>query len=99
MSRIWTDEQLAEMAKRTIDKALDAIDAGESQKAKDLLHLMYDQFVHLHDGYMVWIAGLLTWIYERHGIEGVEAAERDAHAKEAKRVFLPPERTDFQFIV
>jgi hypothetical protein len=44
MSRIWTDEQLAEMAKRTIDKAFDAVDAGETQKAKDLIQLMYDQF-------------------------------------------------------
>ncbi|MDR3364052.1 MAG: hypothetical protein LBS91_03780 [Clostridiales Family XIII bacterium] len=99
MSRIWTDEQLAEMAKRTIDKAFDAIDAGEPQKAKELVQLMYDQFVHLHDGYMVWIAGLLTWIYERHGAEGAFDAEREAHAKEAKLVFAPPEKTDFQFIV
>ncbi|MDR0876377.1 MAG: hypothetical protein LBN12_09225 [Clostridiales Family XIII bacterium] len=99
MSRIWTDEQLAEMAKRTIDKAFDAIDAGDRAKAKELVQLMYDQFVHLHDGAMVWIAGLLTWIYERHGAEGAEAAERFAHGKEGQLVFFPPERTDFQFIV
>jgi hypothetical protein len=99
MSRIWSDEQLAEMAKRTIDKAFDAVDAGDAEKAKEMIQLMYDQFVHLHDGAMVWIAGLLTWIYERHGTEGVAEAEREAHAKEAKLVFFPPERNDFQFLV
>ena len=99
MGRIWTDEQLAEMSKRTIDKALAAIDAGESQKAKELVEQMYDQFAHLHDGYMVWVTGLLTWIYDRHGAQGVEDAEREAHAKEAKLVFKPPESTDFKYIV
>ena len=99
MGRIWTDEELAVMAKRTIDKAFDAIDAGDAAEAREQVQLMYDQFVHLHDGYMVWIAGLLTWIYERHGADGVGDAEREAHAKEAKLVFLPPERTDFRFMV
>lgn len=99
MSRTWTDEQLAEMSKRTIDKALDAVDAGETQKAKELIQLMYDQFTYLHDGYMVWVTGLLTWIYERHGTDGVAAAESEAHAKEAKLVFTPPERTDFKYMV
>ena len=99
MSRIWTDEQLAEMAKRTIDKAFDAVDEGDSEKAKELIQLMYDQFTKLHDGWMVWLTGLLTWIYERHGTEGVEDAERMAHAIEGKLVFFPPERTDFEFTV
>lgn len=99
MSRIWTDEQLAEMAKSTIDKAFEAIDAGESERAKEQIQLMYDQFAHLHDGFMVWITGLLTWIYERHGTEGAYDAERFAHAAEAKLVFLPPERTDFKYTV
>jgi len=99
MSRIWTDEQLAEMSKRTIEKAFDAVDAGDAEKAKELIQLMYDQFTHLHDGATVWITGLLTWIYERHGTEGVVDAEREAHAKEAKLVFFPPKQTDFKFIV
>lgn len=97
--RIWTDEQLAEMSKRTIEKVFDAIDAGEKERAKELTQLMYDQFVHLHDGYMCWIAGLLTYLYEKGGVEEVERAERFAHDKEAKLVFLPPERTDFKFMV
>ena len=99
MGRIWTDEQLDELARRTIDKAFDAVDAGDLQKAKEMIQLMYDQFTKLHDGATVWITGLLSWIYERHGTQGVADAEREAHAKEAKLVFFPPEQNDFKFIV
>ncbi|MDR2197511.1 MAG: hypothetical protein LBO07_06060 [Coriobacteriales bacterium] len=97
--RIWSDEQLAEMSRRTIEKAFDAIEAGEAARARELVQLMYDQFVKLHDGYMTWIGGLLTFLYREGGVEKVEAAERFAHDVEARLVFFPPERTDFQFMV
>jgi hypothetical protein len=97
--RIWTDEQLAELSRRTIDKLGDAVDAGDGERVKELAQLMYDQFTHLHDGYMAWITGLLTYIYEHGGTEAVAEAERFAHAKEGQLVFLPPEKTDFKFIV
>jgi len=97
--RIWTDEQLAEMSKRAIDKLFNAADKGETLKVKELALTMYDQFTHLHDGYMAWIAGLLTYLYEQGGSEEVEKAERFAHEKEGQLVFLPPEKTDFKFMV
>lgn len=97
--RIWTDEQLADMSRRTIDKLCDAADAGDTELVKTLAQAMYDQFTHLHDGYMAWIAGLLTYLYDKGGIAEVEAAERYAHAKEGQLVFLPPERTDIKFMV
>jgi hypothetical protein len=97
--RIWTDEQLAAMSRRTIDKLLDAAEAGETERVKNLAQIMYDQFTHLHDGYMAWIAGLLTYLYEKGGAAEVEAAERFAHAKEGQLVFLPPEQTDVKFMV
>ncbi|MDR1088284.1 MAG: hypothetical protein LBL23_03315 [Coriobacteriales bacterium] len=97
--RLWTDSQLAEMSKRTIDKLGEAAEAGDTEKVKELAQTMYDQFAHLHDGYMVWIAGLLTYIYERGGAGEVEAAERFAHDKEAHLVFLPPEHTDVKHMV
>ena len=97
--RIWTDEQLVEMAKRPIDKLFEAADAGRMEEVKELAQRIYDQFTHLHDGYMCWITGLLTWIYESGGATAVESAERFAHDKEAQLVFLPPERSDFKFMV
>jgi hypothetical protein len=98
-NRVWTDEQLAEMSKRTIEKVIDAINEGDKERAKELAKLMYDQFAFVHDGYMSWVTGLLTYIYEHHGIKEVEAAERAAHAKEGKLVFKPPKQTDFKFMV
>ena len=99
MSRIWTDEQLEEMAKSTLDKIYDAIDANDPQKTRDMVKLMYDQLAHLHDAAMVWITGLLTWIYERYGFDELEIAERDAHARTHK--FFPPPQggTDFKSTV
>jgi hypothetical protein len=93
-NRLFTDQELKEMGTRTLDAALAAIDAGEKDKAKELVKRMYGEFNHLHDGYMFWVTGLQTYIYEHYGIEAVEAAERFAHAIEAQVVFKPPEKTD-----
>jgi hypothetical protein len=94
--RIFTDQELKEMGTRTLDLVFEAIDAGEKDRAKDLAKRMYQEFNHLHDGYFFWVTGLLTYIYENHGIDAVEAAERKAHTIEAKVVFKPPEKTDIR---
>jgi hypothetical protein len=95
-SRIFTDKELKEMGTRTLDVALEAIEAGNKDKAKALVKRMYQEFNHLHDGYMFWVTGLLTYIYEKYGIDAVEEAERKAHTIEAKVVFKPPEKTDIR---
>ena len=48
---------------------------------------------------MFWTSGQLNYIYQKYGIEAVEEAEREAHTREAKAVFKPPESKDFRFIV
>ncbi len=67
--RVFSDAQLADMGKRTIEKVFDAIDDGDAGRAKEMVELMYTQFARHHDGYMTWVTGLLTYIYENHGIE------------------------------
>ena len=99
MSRIWTDEQLAEMAKSTFDKIYDAVDANDPQKTKDLTKLMYDQLANLHDGAMVWITGLLTWIYDNYGAKALEDSERFAHSKTRKLSSPPAGGNDFKSVV
>ncbi len=94
--RVFTDRELDEMGTRTLDLVQAAIDAGDKEKAKDLAKRMYREFNHLHDGYMVWVTGLLTYIYKNYGIDAVEKAEREAHTIEAKVVFKPSEETDFR---
>ena len=94
--RVFTDRELKEMGTRTLDLVLEAIDAGNKEKAKELAKRMYQEFNYLHDGYMFWASGLLTHIYKKYGIDAVEEAEREAHTIEARAVFKPPEKTDFR---
>ena len=89
MSRIFTDEELNELGALTIDKLKAAADDGDAESVKALADKMYSQLAYLHDGYMSWVSGLLTWIYENHGIDAVEEAEKLAHGLEAKVAFLP----------
>jgi hypothetical protein len=97
--RIFTDEELKKMETRTLDLVMEAIDAGDKDKAKELAQRMYQEFNYLHDGYMIWTSGLLTYIYEKYGIEAVEEAERMAHTIEARVVFKPVEKTDARSLV
>jgi len=94
--RIFTDRELKEMGTRTLDLVLETIDAGDKDKAKELANRMYREFNFLHDGYMIWVSGLLSYIYKNQGIAAVEEAEREAHTIEAKTGFKPPEKTDLR---
>lgn len=97
--RIFTDQELKELGGRTLDKALEAIDSGDEEKAKKLAVQAQKEYNHLHDGYMVWVSGLLTFIYNNYGVDAVEKAERFAHTIEAKLVFKPPEKTDIRSVI
>jgi hypothetical protein len=94
--RLFTDQELKEMGRRTLDVVLEAIDAGDKEKAKELAKRMYQEFNFLHDGYGIWVSGLQTYIYKKLGIDSLEEAEREAHAMETKTVFKPIEQTDLR---
>ena len=94
--RIFTDEELEEMGKRTLDVLKEAIDAGDKEKAKELAERMYREFNYLHDGYFTWVTGLQTYIYEKLGVDAVEEAERRAHTIESKIAFIPSGKTGFR---
>lgn len=86
-NRLFTDEELKEMSVRTLDVLLEAIDAGDKEKAKHLANRMYREFNHLHDGYFTWVTALQSFIYNNYGIEALEQAEREAHTIEANFVW------------
>jgi hypothetical protein len=94
--RLFTEQELKEMERRTLDVLKETIDAGDGEKAKGLAQRMYEEFNFLHDGYMFWVTGLLTYIYEHYGIDEVEKAERFAHGIEGKTVFKQPENMDIR---
>ena len=94
--RIFTDKELEELGRRTLDLVLEAIDAGDKAKAKELAQRMYKEFNYLHDGYFTWVTGLQTYIYRKMGIDAVEEAERQAHTIESKIAFIPSGETDLR---
>jgi hypothetical protein len=98
-SRIFTDRELQEMGRRTLDLVLEAIESGNKERAKELAIRMKQEFNYLHDGYMFWVTGLQSYIYKKCGIDAVEEAEREAHTIEARAVFKPPEKTDLRYLV
>ena len=94
--RVFTDQELEELGKRTLDLVLEAIDAGNKERARELAQRMYNEFNFLHDGYFTWVTGLQTYIYENMGVDALEEAERQAHTIESKIAFIPTGETDFR---
>ena len=97
--RIFSEEELKEMGTPTLDLLIKAIDEGDGSKAKELAKRMQKEFNHLHDGYMVWITGLLSYIYSNYGVDAVEEAEKEAHTIEGRTVFKPSGKTDLRSMV
>ena len=95
-NRIFTKEELKEMGTPTLDQIMKAVDLGDKDEAKKLAKRMQKEFNHLHDGYMVWVTGLLSYIYRNYGMDAVEEAEKEAHGIEGRTVFKPSGNTDFK---
>ena len=80
-NKLFTDDELREMEKRTVDRLTQAIDAGDSEEAKKIASRMYNEFLSMHDLYRNWITATLTEVGQRYGdqaldeimVEGVRA--------------------------
>lgn len=95
-NRIFTEEELKKMGIPTLDQVLKAIDSGDKDEAKRLASRMKKEFNHLHDGYMVWVTGLLSYIYRNYGMDAVEEAEKEAHGIEGRTVFKSTGTPDYK---
>jgi len=71
--RFFSDDELREMERRTVDRLTDAIDAGETEKAKKIARRMYNEFLSMHDLYRNWITATLSEVGRRYGDEDLEA--------------------------
>ena len=56
------------------DRAIEAINRGEYEKAKESIHDLYEDFQPLHDRYLEWINFLLAFISKKLGEEVVPEA-------------------------
>ena len=75
MSERWfSDEELRELSRPTMDRAIEAIDRGEPEEARRLCEEMKHEWRYLHDLLVEGIAGLISFVHERLGDDGVEEA-------------------------
>ena len=70
--RFFSDEELREMGKRTVDRLTEAIDAGDGEKAKKIAKRMYNEFLGMHDLYRNWITATLSEVARRYGDEALD---------------------------
>src|SRR2546430_12138271 len=72
--RWLSDEELRELSRPTMDRAIDAIDAGEPERARVLCEDMKHEWLMLHDLMAESVLGLISFVQDRLGDEGVAEA-------------------------
>jgi hypothetical protein len=82
----WFDEsELRELSRPTMDRAIEALDAGDIGAAKALCEAMKSEWLMLHDLYAGSTAGLLTFIKDRLGEEAVAEAHEVSMERDWRR--------------
>src|SRR5246500_6049077 len=74
--RWFSDQELAEMARPTMDRAIEALDRGDTDGARALCEEMKHEWRYLHDLMAGGLLGLISFVQERLGDEGVAEAWR-----------------------
>lgn len=70
--RLFSEAELREMEKRSVDRLTEAIEAGETEKAKQIAKRMYNEFLSMHDLYRNWTTATLSEIGKRFGDQALE---------------------------
>jgi hypothetical protein len=70
--RFFSDAELREMERRTVDRLTDAIEAGDAEQAKKLARRMYNEFLSMHDLYRNWVTATLSEVGRRYGDEALD---------------------------
>jgi hypothetical protein len=75
MSERWfSEDELASMARPTMERAIEALDAGDVEGARAACEAMKTEWGMLHDLMTESVLGLVTYIQGQLGDEGVAAA-------------------------
>jgi hypothetical protein len=72
--RWYEPEELAELSRPTMDRAIEALEAGDAERAKQLCEEMKHEWRYLHDLMAESILGLVTYVQEELGEEHVAGA-------------------------
>src|SRR4029453_19670722 len=72
--RWFSDEELEQLSRPTMDRAIEAIDAGDDEQAKRLCEEMKHESQFMHDLLVDGVAGLISFVKDKLGDDGVEGA-------------------------
>jgi hypothetical protein len=75
MSERWfSEEELSQMSRPTMERAIEAIDRGDAEEAKRLCEEMKHESQFMHDLLVDGVAGLISYVHSKLGDDGVEEA-------------------------
>lgn len=75
MEERWFEpEELEQLARPTMDRAIEALDAGDADEARRLCKEMKDEWLMLHDLMVESVLGLVSFVQEKMGDDGVKEA-------------------------
>jgi hypothetical protein len=74
--RWFSDEELREMARPTMVRAIEALERGDAEEAKRLCEEMRHESQFMHDLLVDGVAGLISFVKSKLGDDGVEEAWR-----------------------
>jgi len=92
--RLFTDQELEDMGKRTNELIVNAIDEGDPGKAKKLVRRMYNELIAMHDIEVTMVTATLSFIGRRFGDEVLHEALHDMLAswvRQAAREYVKVE--------
>lgn len=95
-NRVFTKEELQEMSVQTVDAAIEALEAGDKEKAKKLIKRMHREFQSLHDMYLNWSADMMDYIYIHDGDESLYEATRKAVETSIDSLIESYKKADFR---
>ena len=100
MAERWFSEQeLTEMARPMMERAVEAIDAGDYDAARAICKAHQGEWLMLHDLMAESILSLVSWIQEKHGDEGVREAYEKTTTQGWKRHHRAIEKLDRKHVV
>src|SRR5919197_33453 len=97
--RWFSDEELEEMSRPTMDRAIEAIESGDLEQAKALCEAMKHEWRFRHDMMVDGIAASMTWVKEHCGEEAVGESQRWAMEHYWKRSVHAIDKRDRKQIV
>lgn len=76
--RLFKEEELKQLGTPAAELIVAAIDAGDSERAKELAWQLHTEATGFHDAFVHWVTSLLSYIGRHDGDEALEEAYRES---------------------